>query len=274
MLYDLHTHSLCSDDADNTMAQMALAAAEAGLGGICFTDHADLDDINGIYNPHPWQPEEYFAAYEAALAAAGDKLRLWLGLELGEGNHHPARAEAIAAQVPDFIIGSIHNLRDCPDFYCGRAGGECPEMYASAESCAALLERYVGELEETARLGLFDVIGHIGYPLRYMRTLYPRLGLEPWRDRLAELFRGLAREGRGIELNCSGLRQSLGETMPCAWILSLYRDMGGEVITLGSDAHRTDHVGSGLEDGKNLLTGLGFTHYCVYNKRKAEFIKL
>lgn len=274
MLYDYHVHSVYSDDADNTMAEMASAAAEAGLAGLCFTDHADLDDINGDHNPAAWRPEEYFAAFDRALASLKGGTRLRLGLELGEANHHPEKAAKIAAEVPDFIIGSIHNLKDTPDFYCGRAGGECPKMYADLHACRALLERYVTELEETAALGLFDVIGHIGYPLRYMRTLFPALDLEPWRERLAELFRGLALSGRGIELNCSGLRQSLGETMPSASLLALYRDMGGEIITLGSDAHCCRHLGSGLEAGKNLIIGLGFTHYCVYNKRKAEFIKL
>lgn len=274
MLYDFHIHSIYSDDAENTMAQMALAAAKAGLAGVCFTDHADLDDINGKYNPLAWRKDEYFAAFEEAKAAAGDKTALRLGLELGEATHYPEVAKAVAAEVPDFIIGSVHNLSGMADFYCGRAGGEDGEMYATPEACHALLERYIGELEDTARLGCFDVIGHIGYPLRYMRTLYPEIGLEAWTERLAELFRTLAQSGKGIELNCSGLRQSLGETMPSRWLLALYRDMGGEMITLGSDAHRTQHLGSGLDEGKNLLLGLGFTHYCVYNRRKAEFIKL
>ena len=274
MLYDYHVHSTYSDDAENTMAEMAPAAAKAGLAGLCFTDHVDLDDINGVYNPLAWRPDEYFAAFEKAKAAAGDNITLRLGVELGEATHYPEIARQIAGELPDFIIGSVHNLENTPDFYCGRAGGECPEMYATRESCAVLLDKYVTELEDTARLGLFDVIGHIGYPLRYMRTLYTDMGIEPWRDRLAELFRSLAQSGKGIELNCSGLRQSLGETMPAKWLLALYRDMGGEIITLGSDAHRTEHVGSGLSIGKNLLQGLGFKYYCVYNSRKPEFIEL
>ena len=274
MLFDYHVHSTYSDDAENSMAEMAAAAASAGLAGLCFTDHVDLDDINGRFNPVAWRSEEYFAAFAAAQSAAGDNISLRLGIELGEANHYPEVAREISAVVPDFIIGSIHNLKDTPDFYCGRAGGELPEMYATRESCHALLDRYITELEETERLGCFDVIGHIGYPLRYMRSVYPELTLEPWYERLAELFRRLVQSGKGIELNCSGLRQSLGETMPNGSILALYKSMGGEIITLGSDAHSVKHVGMGLEEGKKLLKGLGFSHYCVYNRRKIEFIKL
>lgn len=274
MLYDYHVHSTYSDDAESSMSEMALAAAEAGLDGLCFTDHVDLDDINGIYNPNAWRSGEYFSAFENARAAAEGKISLRLGVELGEATHYPEVAKAIAKEIPDFIIGSVHNLTATPDFYCGRAGGENPEMYADEAACRALLERYVTELEETAALGIFDVIGHIGYPLRYMRTLYPAMSIEPWRERFAELFRTLARSGKGIEVNCSGLRQSLKETMPAQWLLDLYRDMGGEIVTLGSDAHSTAHVGSGLSVGKNLLQGIGFKNYCVYNKRNVEFITL
>ena len=274
MLFDQHVHSTYSDDAENSMAEMALAAARAGLGGICFTDHVDLDDMLGAYNPGAWRPDEYFSAFEGAREAAGDKLSLRLGLELGEGCHYPAEAARIAAQVPDFIIGSVHNLSHTADFYCGRPGGEAPAMYETREHCTALLERYMDELEATARQGSFDVIGHIGYPLRYMRQVWPDAALTPLRERMAELFRLLIADSRGIEVNTSGLRGTLGETMPAEWLLRLYRDLGGEIVTLGSDAHRVSDVGAGLREAKNLLRGLGFERYCVYNRRKVDFIRI
>lgn len=275
MLYDFHVHSAYSDDAESSMVEMARAAVRCGLSGICFTDHADLDDINGNFNPEAWRPAEYYAAFQAAREAVDSRqIILRLGLELGEASHYPAEAQRIAAEIPDFIIGSVHNLAGTADFYYGRSGGEDSRMFSSPETCHRLLERYVAELEDTAHLGCFDVIGHIGYPLRYMRTVYPSLGLEPWRDRLAELFRAIIRVGKGIELNCSGLRQSLGETMPNRNLLELYRDLGGKIITLGSDAHRCADIASGLINGKKLLSALGFRHYSVYNKRKVEFINL
>ncbi len=274
MFSDLHTHSLISDDAENSMAEIALAAAKRGLDLVCFTDHADLDGLEGGPAPFPFPTERWQAAFEAAREAAKGRVTLRLGLELGEADHRPAEAAALAAAVPDFIIGSTHNLCGLPDFYCGRPGGEAPALFDAAEKRRALLSRYVSELEATAALGLFDVIGHIGYPLRYMRAYEPDLTLLPWRERLAELFRRLIAAGKGVEVNTSGLRGSLGETMPAPWLLSLYRDLGGELVTLGSDAHRTGDVGAGIAETQKLLRTLGFRFHCVYNKRKAAFYPL
>lgn len=274
MLCDYHVHSLCSFDGESGMTEIALAAAKAGLDEICFTDHADLDDEDGKFNPLAWRGEEYFSAFEEARRAAGGKISLRLGLELGEGNHYPEKAREIAATVPDFIIGSVHNLRGTADFWRGRAGGEDKEMFKTRERCESLLECYVSELEETERLGEFDVIGHIGYPLRYMRAFYPDITLEGQTERLAELFRRLIRAGKGIEVNTSGLRGELGETMPAPWLIRLYRDLGGEIITIGSDAHSAKDTGKGIKDAKNLIRGIGFTRFCVYNRRKENFVNL
>lgn len=274
MFSDLHTHSAISDDAEDSMRAMALAAAEKGLELLCLTDHADLDALDGSPQRQPFPLGEWRAAFEEAREAAGDRVALRLGLELGEADHHPEAAAALAAAVPDFIIGSTHNLLHTPDFYCGRPGGEAPALFNTAEKRRALLDRYVSELEATARLGFFDVLGHIGYPLRYMRPYEPQLSLMPWRDRLAELLRGLIAAGKGIEVNTSGLRGSLGETMPAPWLLRLYRDLGGEVLTLGSDAHRCRDLGAGITETKKWLAELGFRRHCVYNKRKAEFYPL
>ena len=274
MFADLHTHTTFSDDADNSMTEMAGAAAGAGLELVCFTDHADLDLIDGRPAEAPFPMETYRAAFDAAREAVGEGVTLRLGLELGEADHHPAEAAALAALVPDFIIGSTHNLRDTPDFYCGRPGGEAPELFDTAEKRRALLDRYVSELEATVALGCFDALGHIGYPLRYMRPWEPELTLAPWRDRLAELLRGLIAAGKGLEVNTSGLRKGLGETMPAPWLLSLYRDLGGRRLTLGSDAHRTADLGAGIDETKKLLSALGFRYHCVYNKRQAEYYSL
>ncbi len=272
MLCDYHIHSVYSDDAENTMAEMALAAAEAGLSEICFTDHVDLDDIDGNPNPNAWRREEYLAMYRSALEKAGDRIKIKLGAELGEANHFPDSAKAIAAEVPDFIIGSTHNLKNTPDFYLGAHG---TALYTSKDACAALLDRYADELIETARLGAFDVIGHIGYPLRYIRVCgYPELDLRPWEARLRELFTILRETGRGVEINTSGLRGTLGETMPAAWLVRLWHDCGGEVITIGSDAHRVSDAGAELAEGQRLARDSGFEYFCTFSEHKPTFIKL
>ena len=105
-------------------------------------------------------------------------------------------------------------------------------------------DRYIEEHFELAELGFFDVLGHLGYTKRYMKRRGFDIGLEGHEDRLRELFRLLIQNGKGIELNTSGLRDTTGSTFPEKHVLKLYREAGGEIITVGSDSHRTEDVGA------------------------------
>ena len=119
-LFDFHIHSTCSDDAKNTMTEMALASAQAGMDVVCFTDHFDLDDYRtGAPLPNPlaaWPM--VLEQYATAKTACAGIIDLRLGMELGEANHNPVYAARCAAQPElDFVLGSTHNLRNTTDFY-------------------------------------------------------------------------------------------------------------------------------------------------------------
>ncbi len=272
ILWDQHMHSSYSKDAFFSMTDMALASVSAGLHGICFTDHCDFEHYDtGLTDPDCWRPSELFSAFEEARNDVGDRIELRLGLELGGGNHDPLRAAEIEQSGLDFIIGSIHNLRNMSDFYTGTIG---VNMFTSYEACLELLDKYLDEYIELTQLGSFDVLGHIGYPLRYMRTMGFDVSLEPFTEKLSALFRELMLKGKGIELNTSGLRKWLNEPLPSSFILRLYRELGGEIITLGSDAHRPEDAGADIRKCLMLLKELGYKYYCVYKQRKPEFIKL
>ncbi|MPN15026.1 hypothetical protein SDC9_162355 [bioreactor metagenome] len=88
------------------------------------------------------------------------------------------------------------------------------------------------------------------------------------------MFKILREKGRGIELNTSGMRQKLGEPMPPVSLLKLYRDCGGEIVTVGSDAHRSCDVGKGIPQGYDMLKEAGFSYVTIYKQRKPEFIRL
>ena len=270
-LYDQHMHSLYSKDAFFSMTDMALASKAAGLDGICFTDHCDFEHYDtGLTDPDCWRPKELFNAFEEVKSKV-DKIDIRLGLELGGGNHDPNKAAEIAKSGLDFIIGSIHNLRNMPDFYVGTIG---VPMYTSYETCLDLLDKYIDEYIELVNYGSFDVLGHIGYPLRYMRTTGFDITLEPFTDKLAVLFKALIEKGKGIELNTSGLRKWLNEPLPAPFILRLYKELGGEIITLGSDAHKPEEVGADIKKCLCLLKELGYKHYCVFNQREPNFIEI
>lgn len=272
-LTENHVHSKCSPDAFNTMTEMALASYEKGVRKLCFTDHCDLDDNRtGKSNPDCYDfRSRMLEMYEQAKAAVPEDMELFLGLELGEGNHDPERMAEIASDPAlDFVLGTLHNLKDTIDFY--------DLEYPDLAFCNKMLDRYMDELIEISLLDSFDIMAHVCYPLRYMRKkgiLEAQMNLQTHGDGLKTLFKNLIERGKGIEVNCSGLRNKfLNATIPPREVVGLYKELGGEIITIGSDAHRTPDAAVGLKDGLELVRELGFKYVTIFRGRKPEFIKI
>lgn len=271
-LSDYHIHSICSEDGHYTMSEMALASYAQGVRRLCFTDHCDIDDyMTGYPKQNSYaHREKTIEMFKQALADKPADMRLFLGMELGEGNHDPARAAEIAASPElDFVLGSLHNLEKKTDFY--------EIHYESYEQCAQLMDEYADELVALSKLDFYDAMAHIGYTIRYMRRdgFDVSFDLEHFGDKVEATLKNLIAGGRGIEINCSGYRtKRILSPVPGVDILRLYKQLGGEIITVGSDAHRTNQAGKGLAEGLDTLRELGYKYYTVFEKRKPEFIKL
>jgi len=265
-LSDQHIHSAGSPDCKTPLPVMVKAAMEAGVEHLCFTDHIDLDDcLTGERNTKCPAWPRVRDSYLAALPDTPAGVELRLGMELGEANHHPELAEKLAAEPElDLVLGSLHNLRNTPDFYYLH--------YESEAQCEALNRRYLEELLELSSLPCFDVMAHIGYTRRYMRRagFEAHIDRERFGDLLEAILRNLIEKGKGIEVNCSGLREGAG-TFPGLPVLRLYRELGGEIVTVGSDAHSPSTAGAGIAQGFALLREAGFRHVALYRRRKPEF---
>lgn len=271
-LSDHHIHSTVSPDGYNTMTEMARASIKAGVKQLCFTDHcdvvswADFKVSDGCLGIVPRALEQY----RDAVRDCGDEIDIRLGIELGEAPHAPELAKKCAeAPELDFVLGSLHILQGVGDFYF--------IDYRDEAHCHELLDQYLDELQFIAELNVLDVMAHIGYTQRDMtRRGFPvALTLDRYGDRVETLLKTLIRNGRGIEINCSGLRDGLTNApFPNVPILRLYRQLGGEIITVGSDAHKTGDAGACLRDGFRLLQELDFRYVCSFKKRKPEFIKI
>lgn len=261
-LSDCHTHTDLSPDGKAPLGEMADAALAAGLSALCVTDHCDLLDENG--RPAPaWDWNPALDRFGAAAPRYQGRLDLRLGLELGVPHINPAEAARICALPElDFVIGSIHNLsrdRGGVDFFFVE--------YPDERSCRAALDDYFSSMEALVRTDFYDVLGHIIYPLRYMP--FP-ISLDPWRDRIRAILEEAVTRGRGIELNTYR-----GRTLePWREILELYRDCGGEIVTVGSDAHVPPHVGRGIPRAMELLRACGFRYVSVYQRRSPIFYSL
>lgn len=195
------------------------------------------------------------------------RLKLRAGAELGQPFMNPEEAAAYLRDTRlDFVIGSIHNMDyDLDVYYYDFGKIDAGKMY----------RRYLELLIQMARDYDFDVLGHLSYPLRYLREREGRgLDLRPYYDGFRELFRLLSERGRGIELNISGWGRAMGDTMPPFEILRLYRECGGEIITIGSDAHILAHIGENQKRAQRLLADAGFRYLTVYEERRPSFVPL
>ncbi len=258
-LADYHTHSNFSFDGKDDLAALCQAALSRGLLELCVTDH--FDSVSG-FDPAPRQA----ALCEARERFAG-RLRLLFGVELGEYTQIPDRADALlASSAFDFVLGSYHNLAGEEDFYC--------LDYPDIQTCRGYLDRYFDEVRVLCERAPFHALGHLTYPLRYM-TGRGGHAIDPmdWEGPVRAIFRRLVEAGRGLELNVSGLRTG-GILMPDAPLLRFYRACGGELVTVGSDAHRAADIGAGIAEGYAVLRDCGFAYVTTFCEGEPSFVRL
>lgn len=280
-LIDCHTHTQFSVDSEADLGMCAERADRLGLAAYAVTDHcecnswypaehySDGDDMHDSY-----RYKDCFLDSVAAVTALKEKyngkLNLICGVEMGQPQAAPEAAAFINAdERVDLIIGSLHQIRGEKDFYY------IDYMDLGTDKIYDLLERYFMELNEMCRTNSFDVLGHLTYCLRYMKQ---RHGIEPdisrFDDIIADSFRTLAQNGKGIEINTSGLRQGFGETFPNLRYTKLFREMGGEIISVGSDAHTAEDIGKNVRDGIEIAKAAGFTRIAYFKKRQPQFIAI
>ncbi len=265
-LIDYHTHSLLSPDSQEPLTAMAQAAVRSGLQELCVTDHYDLLDEQGKRRgPHDWASA--VAQYDVVAAQAPNGFRLKLGMELGSAHVEPSHAAELTAHPrADFIIGSLHN------WSVEQGGGDYYFTdYSTSGACYAALDDYFCQMEALAPLSdCYDVLGHVIYPLRYMNRDGQFPTLERYHDQLRRILRTAVEHGRGIEVNTYR-----GRTV-AEWqeVLALYKECGGEIVTVGSDAHRAADVAGGVREAYALLADCGFRYVASYTRRKPEFHKL
>lgn len=261
-LADYHTHTTCSPDARNTMTEMAAAAAAAGLQEICFTDHVEPLEWNCTVpkaGGYDWAPLK--RAFAEACSAAPESVQLRLGIEIGDAIWNIDWVERQLERAPelDFIIGSVHSLPPPAD--CNLA------LFPPADETEARagLADYLDSVERMVRWGKFQVVGHLTLPLRYLNERRGfHLTFDGFEDRLEAILRLVVEQGLGIEVNTNH-----GNTpLPDEKWLRMYRALGGEIITLGSDAHRTDGVGCAIREGQALLRACGFRRFCTFDRRQ------
>ncbi|MGI6269101.1 MAG: histidinol-phosphatase HisJ family protein [Candidatus Howiella sp.] len=256
-ILDLHTHSDNSPDADHSVSLMCEYAVKNGVRGLAVTDHCECNAyIRDGYNITSAQ--SLFESGKARAVFSG-QLVVLIGVELGQATQDLEAANKVLSRPSlDFVLASMHNLQDRKDFYY--LDYSLPE-----NDPKILLEEYFNSLLDLVAWGGFDSLAHLTYPLRYL----PGKGyaLSDYTDIIDAIFRALIETGKALEINTSGLRQGLGTTLPDLALVRRYRELGGELITIGSDAHRAPDVGDGIPDGMALAQEAGFRYITLFQGR-------
>ncbi len=280
MLVDYHVHTEFSDDSEYPMEDVARRAIDLGLTEICFTDHVDYgikrdwDDPRGIlYRPGGvGEPERMpatnvdYPKYVSELRRLQDKYRgkltIRLGLEFGVQIHTIPKYEKLYARYPfDFILLSVHQVEDMEfwnqKFQTGRSQEENNLRYY--EEMLALVRKFHN----------YSTLAHLDLVSRYDKNgPYP---FEKIRPIVTEILKTVIADGKGIEVNTSYQRYGLSDMTPSRDILRLYRDLGGTILTLGSDSHKEAHLGAYLAETKEELKKLGFRQFCTYQQMRPVF---
>ena len=264
--WDVHMHTHHSGDSEAPMEAMIQAAIAKGLQGICFTDHLDYD-----YLPDPelflLDGDAYYKEYCDIQKRYEGILPIRFGVEVGLQPHIVASNNAFVCRYPfDFVIGSSHVAHGVDPYY--------PEYYEGRSEHAAYLEYFEAELENAQSAADYDVYGHLDYVVRYGPNQNRDYSYQKYADIIDEILRALIAKGRGLEVNTAGLTNGLGHPNPTEDILKRYRELGGEILTTGADAHVPENVGSHFEVLHDMLTACGFSYYTVFKQRKPEFIRL
>ena len=261
-LADYHTHSRISPDAGTPMAVLAEAAIKAGLDELCFTDHVEpiVWGSTKLRGPYDWAA--LTGEFRAAQEIIGDRITLRLGMELGDAPWSFEHTEKMIADAPelDFVIGSVHMLSEKFNgvdlyFFDPKDDDEAREGMAD----------YLRQVRRLAEWGRFSVLGHLTLPLRYLNENRGfHLTFDGFESEIEEILRTLIGKGLGIELNTNR-----GNTpLPDEKWLRMYRDLGGEIITLGTDSHGPEFVGCAIRERQQLLKDCGFTCFCTFEKMR------
>ena len=271
-LADYHLHCLpYSPDAEPTMLELVEGAIANGMTHICITNHVE-NCSQSPAAPMQFAPfedwDELKAEFDAVRDNLGGQVDMRLGAEVAGPHFRPDLGREIYGyDFLDFIIGSIHNLRESDDFYFM----DYPE---NSDDFRPTMEEYLREYVLMAKSHLCDVLGHIGYMQRYMARQGKFMDIMAFEDQLRDIFRACVENGVGIEVNTSDRRDVLGRFTPDMPVLKLYRACGGEIITAGSDAHTAVHAGAGIPEAYELLRACGFKYVCLFKQHKPEFVRL
>lgn len=272
IIADSHVHSEFSSDSLTPMEQMINRAIQLGLKKLYFTDHMDYDyppvsDLNFQFDP-----EAYTKKIEELKLKYEKQIELLLGIELGLQPHLTNRLNDLVNRYPfDFIIGSSHVVDHQDPYY--------PQYWENHTKKAGIHRYFETIIENCKAFQGFHSYGHLDYIIRYVpgqiqTTVKEDYSYTEYADVLDEVLKTLIAYGKCLEINTAGFKYGLGYAHPKLEVIKRYKELGGELITIGSDAHKPEHLCYDFHRVPEMLTSIGYRYYTTFKQGKPVFEKL
>ena len=273
---DMHMHTWFSTDSEACPRDMADEAVRKGLKTICFTDHFDKDDLEwgeeGIFDV-----DAYFVEMQKLQEEYAGKLNIRIGIELGLRTYLKDYYEELTKKYPfDYVIGSVHNVPYKKDaegniLYTDPAAEKLFTDRTDKEAYRLMMET---TLENVRTSDCFQTLGHLDYVVRYGKSREKEYSYTDYADIIDEILKLLIEKEKGLEVNSAGLKYGLPFAHPHPDVLKHYRELGGEIITIGADAHKPQHIAYDFAKAEEILKSCGFKYYTEFFEQKPVFKQL
>ncbi len=265
---DCHLHSEFSFDSEAKIKDICETAIKKGYSAITITDHCECNakiaddnfsnDTQASYI-ESCKMKEYYKNHK--------NFSVYAGVEIGQAIENESRAKEILNKYNfDFVLASLHNLPGVKDFYY---------IYNDETERRKLLDKYFYYVAKLVQWENFDSLAHLTYPFRYISVRDKmNIKVSEFYEPIQQILKLLVKHNKAMEVNTSGLWQSLGETLPPFDVIKMFKDLGGKYITIGSDAHAAENLGKGIDEALELIKKAGFDSYTIYENRKPKLIKI
>lgn len=284
ILSDFHTHSSNSGDSETKMQFQIESAIKKGIQHLCITEHMDFDypqvpagheseecsfilNASDYYNEYLAMKDKYEKNNNYNSNNDGRKFNLYFGVELGLQEQISTENEKFSKSYPfDFIIASSHTLYKLDPYY--------EEFWYDLNETTVISDYFKSIYENICLFNNFDIYGHLDYIIRYSKGKDLNFKYADFSDEIDTVLKKIIEMGKGIEINTGGLKNGLKYPNPNPDILKRYKEFGGEIITIGSDAHTPEYIAWKFDIAEAVLKDCGFKYYTTFANRKPEFHNL
>ena len=262
MKADIHMHTVFSEDSETPVETMVEESIARGMDIICFTDHQDYGLKPGYFQV---DPDAYREKMIQVRDAFKDRIRVLIGIEIGMHMDYRDEIKSFLQKYPfDFVLGSVHLVDGVDPYDRALYPGTDDEMY----------RRYFEQTLECVRhIDGFQALGHLDYVVRYGydQTAYT---YQKYADVIDEILRELVSRGIALEVNTGGYKKGLGYPNPHPDIIRRFRELGGEMITLGADAHVPSYIGYEFDRAGAVIKEAGYKEITIFMNKKPAFLEI